>query len=55
MLALPLGKAPSTALRHEHIAPLTPIDDVRASAAYRRDAAYALIAEALDLAGGGDA
>jgi CO/xanthine dehydrogenase FAD-binding subunit len=36
-----------------HLGPLSPIDDVRASAAYRRDAALALIADTLQLASGG--
>jgi CO/xanthine dehydrogenase FAD-binding subunit len=51
LLALPAGSKPSAALRHEHLAALTPIDDVRASATYRTDAAMALVAEALDTAG----
>ena len=32
----------------EHLAPLSPIDDVRATATYRRDAALTLVARALD-------
>ena len=32
----------------EHLAPLSPIDDVRASAAYRLDAALTLVRRALD-------
>jgi CO/xanthine dehydrogenase FAD-binding subunit len=31
-----------------HLAPLTPIDDVRAAAAYRSDAALALVARSLE-------
>jgi CO/xanthine dehydrogenase FAD-binding subunit len=31
-----------------HLAPLTPIDDVRATAAYRKDAALTLVSRALD-------
>ncbi|TSD85933.1 xanthine dehydrogenase family protein subunit M [Mycobacterium sp. KBS0706] len=34
--------------RPEHLAPLSPIDDVRASAAYRLDAALTLVRRALD-------
>jgi CO/xanthine dehydrogenase FAD-binding subunit len=45
-------RRPSSILRHEHIAPLSPINDGRASASYRRDAAYALIASVLDKAAG---
>ncbi len=36
------------AVRAEHLEPLSPIDDVRATAAYRRDAAMTLVARALD-------
>lgn len=36
-------------VRPEHLAPLTPIDDVRATAAYRDEAALALVGRALDL------
>jgi len=39
-----IGKA----VRAEHLAPLSPIDDVRATATYRRDAALTLVARALD-------
>jgi CO/xanthine dehydrogenase FAD-binding subunit len=39
-----LGAMPTA----EHLAPLTPIDDVRGTAAYRRDAAVTLIRRALD-------
>jgi CO/xanthine dehydrogenase FAD-binding subunit len=35
-----------------HLAPLTPIDDVRATAAYRLDAASALVGRALLAASG---
>jgi CO/xanthine dehydrogenase FAD-binding subunit len=43
---------PSAILRSEHFADLRPIDDVRATASYRADAARQLVAEALDLAAG---
>jgi len=36
------------AVRPEHIAALSPIDDVRATASYRREAALTLVARALD-------
>lgn len=36
------------AVRAEHLEPLSPIDDVRATAAYRRDVALTLVARALD-------
>ncbi len=32
----------------EHLAPLSPIDDVRATATYRNDAALTLIKRAID-------
>lgn len=37
----------------QHLQPLAPIDDVRATAAYRRDAAITLVRDALQRAGGG--
>ena len=43
---------PSSLVAERHIAALSPIDDVRASAAYRGEAALHLIREALDLACG---
>jgi CO/xanthine dehydrogenase FAD-binding subunit len=42
-------------VRAEHVAGLTPIDDVRASAAYRREAARVLVARALDALAAGPA
>ena len=44
--------APSAIVAPRHLAGLSPIDDVRASAAYRREAACAAVGEALDLAAG---
>jgi CO/xanthine dehydrogenase FAD-binding subunit len=35
-------------VRQEHLAPLSPIDDVRGSASYRLDAAQTLLARALE-------
>ena len=43
---------PSTILAARHISGLSPVDDVRATAAYRNDAALHLIGEALDRAAG---
>ena len=45
---LPSGIAPSSILKPEHFTGLSPISDVRASAAYRQDAAWALVGTALD-------
>lgn len=43
------GRRPDPALVTEaHLAPLSPIDDVRASAAYRRDAALTLVRRAVE-------
>lgn len=44
---------PSSILEPRHVAELRPIDDVRATAEYRVDAALAVIGEALDQAAGG--
>jgi len=57
-LAPGLGEAETTGLGEavtpDHLAPLSPIDDVRATAAYRREAAHTLLRRALDgLAGQG--
>jgi CO/xanthine dehydrogenase FAD-binding subunit len=43
---------PSTLVAPHHLAGLSPIDDVRATAAYRIEAAIAAVGEALDLAAG---
>jgi CO/xanthine dehydrogenase FAD-binding subunit len=44
-----LGRRPDAALvRPEHLAPLKPIDDVRATASYRRDAALTLVRRAVE-------
>ena len=50
LVGLPKGKAPSTILRAEHFSTLKPIDDVRATAFYRRETAWHLAGEALDQA-----
>ena len=52
LAGLAAGVAPSTLLRDEHLDGLAPIDDVRASAFSRVDAARRLVADAVDRAGG---
>lgn len=47
-----LAGRPSAILAPRHLAGLAPIDDVRASAAYRMEAARAAVGEALDRAAG---
>lgn len=47
LLGAPLDGAVAGLLRDEHLAPIAPIDDVRGSAAYRRDAARTLLNRAL--------
>jgi CO/xanthine dehydrogenase FAD-binding subunit len=44
----PLRHGLSSLVRASHLTPLSPIDDVRASAAYRRDATLTLVRRALD-------
>jgi len=46
------SESPSSRLRSRHLEGLSPIDDVRATAAYRKEAALALVGEALDRAAG---
>jgi CO/xanthine dehydrogenase FAD-binding subunit len=46
------GVNPSSLVAPHHLSPLSPIGDVRATADYRRDAAAAVIGEALDRAAG---
>lgn len=48
-----LAGRPSAILAPRHVAGLSPIDDVRATAGYRREAALAAIGEVLDAAAGG--
>ena len=45
---LPFNRGIGSAVMQEHLAPLTPIDDVRSTAAYRRDASLTIIQRALD-------
>lgn len=47
------GVAPSSIVSPRHVAGLSPIDDVRATAAYRLEAAITVVGEALDRAAGG--
>jgi CO/xanthine dehydrogenase FAD-binding subunit len=49
---LPVDAALGAAVRPEHLAPLTPIDDVRGSAGYRRDAALTVLRRLLGELGG---
>lgn len=44
----PVGTGIGTLVRAEHLAPLSPIDDVRATAEYRRDASLTLVRRALE-------
>jgi CO/xanthine dehydrogenase FAD-binding subunit len=48
LLGAPARRGISSVVRQEHLAPLSPIDDVRGSASYRLDAAKTLLARALD-------
>lgn len=50
LLGLAASARPSSVVAGRHLASLSPIDDVRATARYRSDAAFALIREALDRA-----
>ena len=45
---MPASRGIGAAVRSEHLAALSPIDDVRATAGYRREAALTLVARALD-------
>jgi len=44
----PLGSSLATAVRPEHLSHLTPIDDLRATAIYRRQAALVLLRRSLN-------
>jgi CO/xanthine dehydrogenase FAD-binding subunit len=46
--SLPFKRGIGSAVKPEHLTPLTPIDDVRATATYRRDASLTLVQRALD-------
>jgi CO/xanthine dehydrogenase FAD-binding subunit len=55
LTGFPADRRPSAMLEPIHLAPLSPIDDLRASAAYRLDAALSLIGSVLDRAAGFEA
>jgi len=48
LLGTPFGTGLGALVRHDHLAPLSPIDDVRASREYRLDAARTLVSRLLD-------
>jgi len=48
LVGQPLEAGIGSIVQAEHLAPLNPIDDVRASAAYRRDAALTLVRRGLE-------
>ena len=48
LVGQPLHRGLSSLVRSSHLAALSPIDDVRATAAYRRDATLTLVRRALD-------
>ena len=48
LVGLPLKSGIGTAVKGEHLVALSPIDDVRATAAYRRDASLTLVQRALE-------
>ena len=52
LLGLPVRAGLGSIASAEHLAQLSPIDDVRATASYRRDAALRLVRRALDQCAG---
>jgi CO/xanthine dehydrogenase FAD-binding subunit len=48
LTGVPFGKGLGDLVAHEHLAPLSPIDDVRASREYRLDTARTVVARLLD-------
>ena len=48
LVGLPAAAGIGEAVRAEHLLPLTPIDDLRATATYRRDASLTLVRRALE-------
>lgn len=48
LVGLPANAGISAVVREEHLLPLSPIDDVRATAQYRRDASLTLVRRALE-------
>lgn len=55
LVGLARGVPPSSVIAESHLSSLAPIDDVRATAAYRMEAARVAIGQALDRAAGADA
>jgi CO/xanthine dehydrogenase FAD-binding subunit len=53
LVGLPAKAGIGTAVQAEHLTPLSPIDDVRATADYRRDASLTLVQRALEACVGG--
>jgi CO/xanthine dehydrogenase FAD-binding subunit len=53
LIGLPLKSGIGNAVLAKHLSPLAPIDDVRATADYRRDAAMTLVSRALEACAGG--
>jgi CO/xanthine dehydrogenase FAD-binding subunit len=52
LAGLPRSVTPSSLVKESHLAGLSPIDDIRATANYRLDAALTVVGEALDIAAG---
>lgn len=52
LLGQPVRRSLGAIAQQEHLAPLSPIDDVRGTASYRRDAVLTLLRRALDELGG---
>jgi len=52
LIGAPVGAGLGAIAMPEHLEPLTPIDDVRGTAAYRHDTALTLVRRALDLCAG---
>jgi len=48
LVGLPATAGIGAAVRAEHLSPLSPIDDIRATAGYRRDASLTLVGRALE-------
>jgi CO/xanthine dehydrogenase FAD-binding subunit len=48
LIGRPTAAGITSAVRPDHLSPLSPIDDIRATAEYRRDASLTLIRRALE-------
>jgi len=53
LIGMPARAGLGAAVRFEHLQPLSPIDDVRATAEYRKDASLTLVRRALEACAGG--